>query len=78
MAGGMRDGGVHGGVCGRGHAWQGGMHTTCLPPRHHEIRSVNARAVRIQLESILVPQIFLVQTHEILQHEKSVGEGEGG
>ena len=49
------------GVCG-GYAWRGacvagGMHTTQAPPRHHEIQSVNARAVRILLECILVLNI---------------------
>ena len=43
-----------GGVCGGGCAWQGGMHATHAAPRHHEIRSVNTRAVRILLECILV------------------------
>ena len=59
-----------GGMCGRGHgggcAWQGGMcgRGACMsggvhamhtpPPRHYKIRSVNARAVRILLECILV------------------------
>ena len=42
-----------------GHSWQGvcmaleGMHSGG-PPGHYEIRSVNARAVRILLECILV------------------------
>ena len=53
-----------GGMCGRGHAWQGGMHGrgVCMPhmpPRHHKIQSVNARAVRILLECILVYIFFL-------------------
>ena len=57
-----------GGVHGRGHAWQGacmagGMHGEgCMAgdvhamhaPQHYEIWSVNARAVRILLECILV------------------------
>ena len=56
---------VAGDVHGRGHAWQGGMHGrgcawqgACAchtpPPRHYDIRSVNARAARILLECILV------------------------
>ena len=54
---GMLVGGVHGrGAClaGGGHAWRGGMHAMHSPPRHYEIRSVNARVVRILLECILV------------------------
>ena len=51
-------GGIHGGgVHGRGCAWQEGMYgrgCACPPPGHYEIRSVNARAVRILLECILV------------------------
>ena len=68
MAGGTYMAGGHawqGGVCGRSCAWQGIMHGggmcggghachTCPPPTHYEIRSVNARAVRILLECILV------------------------
>ena len=60
----MGRGGMHGwgGVHGRGHVWQGegacmvgGVHATHAPsPGHCEIRSVNARAVRILLECILV------------------------
>ena len=48
MVGVCMAGGVHGG----GHAWWGACmpHT---PPGHYEIRSVNARAVRILLECIL-------------------------
>ena len=39
------------GVCmAGGCAWQG----VCMPPGHYEIRSVNARAVHILLECILV------------------------
>ena len=59
--GGMRGRGVCmvGGMCGGGCVWQGacmagGMHATHAPPQHYEIRSVNARAVRILLECILV------------------------
>ena len=42
-----------------GHVWQwdmhgGGMCAMHPPPTHYEIRSVNARAVRILLECILV------------------------
>ena len=64
--GGMCSGDEHGG----GHAWQGvhdregtcvaggcvgGVHATHAPlPRQYEIRSVNARAVRILPECILV------------------------
>ena len=46
-------GGMHGrgDTCGRGACIGGGMHAT--PPRHYEIQSVNARTVRILLESIL-------------------------
>ena len=52
VVGGVGSGGMHGGqacmaggVCDRGHAHA---------PTHYEIRSVNARAVRILLECILV------------------------
>ena len=68
-------GGMHGrgrawqGACmAGGHAWQGGMHGRggmhgggpCMPPRHHEIRSVDARAVRILLECILVLKTYCI------------------
>ena len=54
-----------GGVCRRGACVAGGVHDggvciaggACMPhttPRHYEIQSVNARAVRILLECILV------------------------
>ena len=57
--GGIDDGWVCGGMCGGGHAWQGGhvwqgACMPCTPPRHYEIRSVNAWAVHILLECILV------------------------
>ena len=47
--------GVHGrgGMCAVGHAWRWHVCHACPPP-HYEIRSVNARAVRILLECILV------------------------
>ena len=62
------------GACmAEGHAWQGacmagGMHGrgACMvgghacPPRHHEIRSVNARVVRILLECILVLKTYCI------------------
>ena len=64
-------GGVHGGgpCMAGGCSWQGcmrgtacmagGMHAThASPPGHYEIRSVNARAVRILLECILVFWFF--------------------
>ena len=53
------EGGVHGMGCAwQGeHAWRKGLHAT-HHPRHYEIRSVNARAVRIILECILVFQKF--------------------
>ena len=55
-------GGVHGRwacVAGWGAAWQGAC-VACMPPApgHHEIRSVNAQAVRILLECILVHHSF--------------------
>ena len=71
---------VHRGLRGRGgmrgqggHAWRGacmagGMHAMHAP-RHYEIWSVNARAVRILLECILVS---CRNTNENLFHEKSV------
>ena len=52
----VHGGGMHGrGVHGRGHVWQGvcmawGVHTM-HPPGNYEIRSVNARAVRILLDA---------------------------
>ena len=62
-----RGAGVAGEVCmAGGHAWQGACmaggahggghacHTPSSPPGHYEIRSVNARAVRILLECILM------------------------
>ena len=57
------------GVCmARGCVWQGacmvggacmagGVHAMHAPPRHYETRSVNARAVRILLECILVLRV---------------------
>ena len=60
----MRGGGacMVGGVCGGGHAWQGGMCDTHPPgqilwPRH----TVNERPVRILLECILVAFYFHCQ-----------------
>ena len=51
-------GGMAGGHALQGwHAWQGGMHAMHTPG-HYEIRSVNARALRILLECILVKIIF--------------------
>ena len=58
-------GGIRGRAGGLGRAWAGGVHGggmcgrgacvgVSVPPRHHEIRLVNARAVRILLECILV------------------------
>ena len=44
-----------GGMCGGG----GGVCMPCMPPRHYKIRSVNARAVRILLECILVFLTFV-------------------
>ena len=72
-------GGMHGwgGVCmaggmcgrGRGRAWQGGVHATHAPsPGHCEIRSVNARAVRILLECILVLHMIPNQPDDHLLH----------
>ena len=46
-----------GGMHGRGACVAGGMHDrgcVCVPPRHYKIWSVNACAVRILLECILV------------------------
>ena len=48
---------VLGGMHGGGHVWQGACIPRMPPPGHHEIRSVNARAVRILLECILVLNI---------------------
>ena len=79
MAGGMHVQGVcvAGGMCGRGHAWQG-VCVTCTPPvqilrpRH----TVNERAVCILLECILVenlyPIIYLVDTN-IITAQNEVG-----
>ena len=60
--GGMHGGGHvwWGGMCGReacmarGHVWQGVCMPRTPPLGHYEIRSANARAVRILLECILV------------------------
>ena len=49
-------GGMHGG----GHVWWECVCHAC-PPRHYKIRSVNARAVRILLECILVMKSYLKQ-----------------
>ena len=63
MAGGcacMTEGMLAGGHACRGpcmlgrHVWQGGVRGMHVPPRHHEIWSVNAQPVRILLECILV------------------------
>ena len=53
-------------VVGR-RAWQGGIHATHHYPGHHEIRSVNARAVRILLECILVIYLLCL----FLSHHQS-------
>ena len=55
-----------------GHAWQGGVcggdvhgRGACMPrmpPGHHKIPSVNARAVRILLECILVEHVIRIGT----------------
>ena len=53
-------GGVHGrgrGVHGRGACMAGGVHAT-YTPGHYEIQLINARAVRILLECILVQISF--------------------
>ena len=48
---------VVGGICGGGVCMAGGMYATHIP-RHYEIQSVNARAVHILLECILVSKDF--------------------
>ena len=56
-------GGMHGRRCvhGRGACMAGKGHACHAHPQHHDIRSVNARAVRILLECILVISKFTVQ-----------------
>ena len=68
MVGGMHGGGLHSGGCvwvggcmwqaacmAEERVWAGGMHATHVHPSgYYEIRSVNARVVRILLECILV------------------------
>ena len=45
-------GGMHGrGACVAGVCMAGGLCMPCMPPRHYEIRFVNARAVSILLVS---------------------------
>ena len=61
VVGGMRGMGGH--VWQGGHVWHGGacVGGRCMPrtpPQHHEIWSVNAWAVRILLECILVFFMF--------------------
>ena len=59
-----------------GHVWTGGMHGrghAChAPPQHYEIRSVNARAVRILLECILVTSKILLE-RKAAHHDVHVG-----
>ena len=71
--------GVHGGVCGRGHAWQGGMHTTRLPhPRHHEIRSVNARRYASNWKAFLFHKYFWFRHMKYCSMKNQWVKGEGG
>ena len=51
-----------------GHAWQGGACMVCTPPLY-EIRPVNARAVCILLECILVTSSCL---HNIMNHDNVI------
>ena len=54
---------VAGGMCGEGACMTGGMHATHAPPPH-KIRAVNARAVCILLECILVPYVMGTHIHD--------------